>query len=100
MIFSRHKNFVRENEIELLNARQHTGFLKQIIIRAGIHTNEIMINFVTCTENPERLKSLVKLLTQKYNNIKSIVNNITTAFSNHSIGEKELYFMGNHLFRR
>jgi len=93
-IFQDIKKFVRGNEIELLNARQHTGFLKQIIIRAGIHTNEIMINFITCTENPEKLKPLVKLLTQKYNNIKSIVNNITTAFSNHSIGEKELLLYG------
>ena len=93
-IFQDIKNFVRENEIELLDARKHTGFLKQIIIRAGIHTNEIMINFVTRTENPKRLEALVKVLTKKYDNIKSIVNNITPAINNQSIGEKELLLYG------
>ncbi|MEA3500601.1 MAG: 23S rRNA (uracil(1939)-C(5))-methyltransferase RlmD [Candidatus Marinimicrobia bacterium] len=93
-IFQDIKNFVRESDIDLLNARQHTGFLKQIIIRAGIHTNEIMINFVTRSEDPEKLKPLVRLLTKKYDNIRSIVNNITSKLGNQFIGEKELLLYG------
>lgn len=93
-IFQDIKNFVRKNEIELENARQHTGFLKQIIIRAGIKTNETMINFVTCYEDPEQLTELAKSLSKKYNNIKSIVNNVTTELGNQFIGEKELLLYG------
>ncbi len=88
------KDFAQENKIELLDARNHKGFLKQIIIRAGVHTDEIMVNFVTSYEDSEQLIPLVKLLSEKYNNIKSIVNNISTAMNNHSLGEKELLLYG------
>ncbi|MEA1985965.1 MAG: 23S rRNA (uracil(1939)-C(5))-methyltransferase RlmD [Candidatus Marinimicrobia bacterium] len=93
-IFQEIKKFVKANEIKLHNAREHEGFLKQIIIRAGVMTDEIMINFITISEKPEILKPLVKLLTAKFVNIKSIVNNITNAKNNSTIGDKEILLFG------
>ncbi len=77
------------------NMRQHTGFLRNVMIRVGAHTDEVMVNIVTSREDQKALNPIVESLIEKFPTITSIVNNITTRKSGVSIGEHQVVLYGN-----
>ncbi|MEA1866649.1 MAG: 23S rRNA (uracil(1939)-C(5))-methyltransferase RlmD, partial [Thermodesulfobacteriota bacterium] len=89
------RKWMRENKITLDNPRHHTGFLRNIMIRKGAYTNEIMINFITRENGKEILKPLIDDLTAHYPEITSVVNNITKSKGQTSHGGKEILLYGN-----
>ena len=74
------------------HVRKHTGFLRFLVIRIGVHTNEVMVNLVTAGYKPEIIKPLVDELVDKIPNIKSIVNTINTKKSNIVSGTSKLLY--------
>ncbi|CAN4086896.1 unnamed protein product [Withania somnifera] len=74
------------------NVHSHSGFLKHLMLRSGrnIETGlpELMVNFVTSSDNPELLRPLVEKITT-IPEVVSIVNNVNTSIGNTSVGEKE-----------
>ena len=68
--------------------------MKNIIIREGHKSNEILINFVTTTNDNKVILELVEMLTKKFKNIKSIINTIVKSNSGSSRGE-EIILWGN-----
>ncbi|KAL3343784.1 hypothetical protein AABB24_027360 [Solanum stoloniferum] len=79
------------------NVHSHTGFLKHLMLRSGrnIETGlpELMVNFVTSSDNPECLRPLVEKITT-IPEVVSIVNNVNTSIGNTSVGEKEYTLYG------
>ena len=82
---------VKENMIPY-DVRKHTGFLRFLVIRIGVHTDEVMVNLVTAGYKPEIIKPLVDALINKIPNIKSIVNTINTKKSNIVSGTSKLLY--------
>jgi len=74
------------------DVRKHTGFLRFLVIRIGVHTNQIMVNLVTAGYKPKIIKPLVDALINKIPNIKSIVNTINTKKSNIVSGTSKLLY--------
>jgi len=89
------RNWAKEYSISLNNKREHSGFLRSVMIRKGEHSAEIMINLITRTENKDLLQPLVDILTTRHPEITSIVNNITDSKGDHSFGEKEVLLFGS-----
>ena len=89
------------------DVRKHTGFLRFLVIRIGIHTNEVMVNLVTAGYKPEIIKPLVDTLAERIPNIKSIVNTINNKKSNIASGTSKLLYgdefinekIGNYKFK-
>ena len=65
-----------EQKLKPYNVIKHTGFLRFLVLRIGIYTNEIMVNLVTAGYKPKLLKTIMKDIVKKIPNIKSIVNTI------------------------
>ena len=82
---------VKENMVPY-HVRKHTGFLRFLVIRIGVHTNEVMVNLVTAGHKPEIIKPLVDALIEKVPSIKSIVNTINTQKSNIASGTSKLVY--------
>ena len=74
------------------HVRKHTGFLRFLVIRIGIHTNEVMVNLVTAGYKPKIIKPLVDALVDGIPNIKSIVNTINNQKSNIASGTSKLLY--------
>ncbi|MEE8479145.1 MAG: 23S rRNA (uracil(1939)-C(5))-methyltransferase RlmD [Candidatus Neomarinimicrobiota bacterium] len=91
-------NFVREKAIELklkpYDVKTHIGFLRHLVLRFGINTNEIMINIVTSYENTDFLIPLVNDLIEQFPQITSIINNINTRKADIAFGEYEIILHG------
>ena len=97
---------VKKNMIPY-DVRKHTGFLRFLVIRIGVQTNEVMVNLVTAGHKPKMIKPLVDALVNKIPNIKSIVNTINTKKSNIVSGASKLLYgnefinekIGNYTFK-
>lgn len=81
-------------KLEPYNIVDHTGYLRNIILRVGENTNEIMVNIVTSSMNSKNLMPIVDYLVEKYPNIVSIVNNVTNRRASVSKGEEQIVLHG------
>ncbi|MDD4960641.1 MAG: 23S rRNA (uracil(1939)-C(5))-methyltransferase RlmD [Candidatus Marinimicrobia bacterium] len=93
-IFHEIREIVREENLPLNNPREQSGFLRNIVIRKGEHSGEIMVNIVTRYENKDLLDAWIAPLTIKFPAICSVVNNITNSMGDQSVGEKEVLLFG------
>jgi len=80
--------------LEPYDIRLHIGFMRNVVIRIGEKTSEIMVNFVTTREDLSALSPLVEILVKKFPSISSVVNNITSRKSGVSYGEKQIVLYG------
>lgn len=95
-VFNEILNISKEisNKFNLIpyDVKNHTGFLRFLVLRIGIHTNEVMVNIVTAGFKPEIIKPLVDALSSKIKVIKSIVNTINNEKSNIASGTTKLLY--------
>jgi len=93
-ILNKVKNLSFSLNLEPYDIREHTGFLRHLVIRCAKETGEVMVNFVTSKEKPERLKPIVEEITKNYSQVVSIVNNINTKKAGIAMGEWEIILHG------
>lgn len=86
---------VQKYKISIYNEDNGKGFLRHVVIRYGINTDEIMIIFVTTEGKMYRRNEIIKEITEKYTNIKSIVQNINVKNTNAILGNKIYILFGN-----
>ena len=86
------KNISNQYNLIPYDVKKHTGFLRFLVIRIGIHTNEVMVNIVTAGFKPKIIKPLVDALSLKVDSIKSIVNTINNEKSNIASGTTKLLY--------
>ncbi len=91
-------NFIREKAIELklkpYDQKTHIGFLRHLVLRFGVNTDEMMVNIVTSYENTDFLFPLVQDLIKKFPQITSVINNINTRKGDTAFGEYEIIMHG------
>lgn len=91
-------NFVRKKAIELqlkpYGAKTHIGFLRHLVLRFGVNTNQIMVNIVTSYENTDLLFSLVSDLVNEFPQITTVINNVNTRKADIAFGEYEIILHG------
>lgn len=91
-------NFVREKAIELklkpYDQKTHIGFLRHLVLRFGVKTDEMMVNIVTSYENTDFLFPLVNDLVKEFPQITSVINNINTRKGDTAFGEYEIIMHG------
>lgn len=90
--------FVKENNITAYNEKTLKGTLRHIIIRIGVKTDEVLVTLVVNDNNFKKEKELVEFLTQKHENIKSIVKNFNTKNTNVILGEKTEVIYGERIY--
>ncbi len=96
------KTKVEEHDLEPYDIKAHTGFLRYLVIRTArfgstdnsVDSPEVMVNFVTSREEPQRLKPLVDELAATFPQVVSIVNNINTRKAAVAYGEWEILLHG------
>jgi 23S rRNA (uracil1939-C5)-methyltransferase len=85
--------FVKKESKELglkpYNQKTHNGYLRHLVLRFGINTNQTMVNFVTAYDHHDLLTPLVNRLISKFPMLTSIVNNINRKKGDTAYGEWE-----------
>ena len=83
------------NNLSIYNENTRKGLLRHIVIKNGIKTNEIMVVLVLNGEGFEKENELVKAVTEKYANVKTIVKNINTKNTNVILGNRNVNIYGS-----
>jgi 23S rRNA (uracil1939-C5)-methyltransferase len=74
------RDFVKENNYSFYDLRQHTGWLRNIIVRK-CETGELMVNIVLGFEAAEEQKKLFDFLLQKVPSITTLLYTINTKWN-------------------
>ena len=88
------RELAREHELEPWCVREHTGLLRFLVLRHGVHTDEVMVNLVTSRAEPERIEPYAAALLARHPEITTLVQNITARKAEVAIGEEELVLHG------
>ncbi|WP_224752657.1 23S rRNA (uracil(1939)-C(5))-methyltransferase RlmD [Metabacillus arenae] len=82
------KNICSSHGIRAYNEQKHKGWLRHIMVRYGVVSKEIMIVFVTKTNDFPHKKAIIDEIISIYPNVKSIVQNINPKRTNVIFGDE------------
>lgn len=89
------RTFIRKSDAPVYGLRSHKGFWRFLMLRHSVAFDQWMVNIITATEDREKVQSLADLLTDKYPQIISVVNNITSRKAGVAVGEFEIQLAGS-----
>lgn len=81
--------YAEKHQWEPYNTRTHKGWARNLVLRYGEHTNEIMVNLVTRTYDKQRMQDFKTEIMKAFPQITTLINNITTRLSDVAVGERE-----------
>ena len=87
--------FIKDNNISIYNENTEKGLVRHIIVKIGIKTNDVMCILVINGKKFPKEQELVKLITEKFENVKSIIKNINTKNTNVILGQENINIYGN-----
>lgn len=85
---------VKKYHISIYNEDTGKGFLRHVIIRYGFFTDEVMVIFVTTDGKMYKKQEIIKDLTTKFKEMKSIIQNINIRETNAILGNKNFKMYG------
>ncbi|OEU66314.1 MAG: 23S rRNA (uracil-5-)-methyltransferase RumA [Desulfobacterales bacterium PC51MH44] len=88
------RTFIKTSDAPVYGLRSHTGFWRFIMLRHSAAYDQWMVNVITATEDRATVQPLAEKLMDKYPQIVSIVNNITSRKAGVAIGEYEIPLAG------
>ena len=88
-------SFMKENGTTAYDEKTRKGAIRHIVIKVGIHTNEVMCVIVTNEKNIPKEKQLIDALKQYFPQIKTIVKNINQKDTNVIMGKENEILYGD-----
>jgi 23S rRNA (uracil1939-C5)-methyltransferase len=88
------RSFIRSSHKPVYGLRSHVGFWRFVMLRHSRAFNQWMVNMVTAAEARQTMKPLGHLLLEKYPQVISVVNNVTSRRAGVAIGEFEVPVAG------
>lgn len=88
------RDFFLKKGIPAYTTSDHTGFLRNLVIRQTGNTNQLMVNMVTAGENPELMGEYSGYIRALVPEITTIVNNINLGKASVAVGEYEIVIYG------
>lgn len=86
--------WAREHGWQPYNLRSHEGWARNLMLRRGEHTGEIMVNLVTSTHDPALLDPYASEIKGRFPEVATLVNNVTSRKAGVSQGEQEFVLFG------
>ncbi|MED4454726.1 23S rRNA (uracil(1939)-C(5))-methyltransferase RlmD [Metabacillus fastidiosus] len=88
------KCICQEYGIRAYNEQKHKGWLRHLMVRYGVTTKEMMVVFITRTNDFPHKKEIMKEITERFPNVKSIVQNINAKRTNVIFGDETKVIWG------
>ena len=92
------KSFAIKHSLPAYTSEPQSGYFRNLVIREGKNTGDVMVNLVTFDDRPGVMKQLTAELTKSFPEIVTVVNNITARLANVAVGEVEKVYYGNGVF--
>lgn len=89
------RNYIKASAAPVYGLRSHEGFWRFVMLRHSVSENQWMVNIITATEDRSQVEPLARLLTSRFSEIVSVVNNITARKAGIAVGEYEIQLAGS-----
>lgn len=89
------RTYIKESNVPVYGLRSHIGFWRFVMLRHSAAYDQWMVNIVTAEESSKIVKLLSDLLTARYPEIVSVINNINTRKAGIAVGEYEILLAGS-----
>ncbi len=89
------KKYSLASNLPAYSSKSHSGYWRNLVIREGKNTGDVMVNIVTFEDRPEVVKELAKQLSAEFPEITTVVNNINTRKAQIAVGEIEKVYYGS-----
>jgi 23S rRNA (uracil1939-C5)-methyltransferase len=95
------RSHIRNSNLPVYGLKSHQGFWRFVMLRNSVAYDRWMVNIITAFEDRTELQKIADDLMQKYPQIVSVINNITSKKAGVAIGEYEMTLAGaDHLIDR
>ena len=89
------KKYALESGVPVYGLKSHEGFWRFLTLRYSLAFDEWMVNLVTSEYRPETIQPLSDLLCEKYDRIRTVVNNINIRKASIAVGDTEKTLSGD-----
>jgi 23S rRNA (uracil1939-C5)-methyltransferase len=89
------RGFMRASDAPVYGLRSQTGYWRFVVLRHSVAHDQWMVNLVTAQQDRETLRPLAEGLIEKYPQVASVINNITSRKAGVAIGEIEHVLAGS-----
>ncbi len=87
-------NFFRrlalDNEWSAYNSRSHTGYLRNLVIRTGTRTGQLLVNLVTSRSEPQRMEQACRELLKAFPETTTFINSVNDTHSPVAAGDETI----------
>jgi len=87
--------FMRSSDKPVYGLRSHSGFWRFLVLRHSVAHDQWMVNIVTTEDDRKAVQPLADLLMDRYPEVASVINNITSRKAGVAIGEFEHTLAGS-----
>lgn len=88
LLMNRVRQFSREKGWHPWHIRNHTGYLRHLVLRKSANTDDFMVNLVTNGFDEERINDFAALLQDEFKSVTTFVNTINTGVAQTAFGEE------------
>jgi 23S rRNA (uracil1939-C5)-methyltransferase len=92
--FSVVKSLLRDYGVSAYDEVSHTGLLRHVVIRVAVHTQEVMVIFVTSEHEFPDIEMLSEKLVRLVPNVKSVIQNVNPKKTNVILGRENQLILG------
>ncbi|MBT3311873.1 MAG: 23S rRNA (uracil(1939)-C(5))-methyltransferase RlmD [Desulfobacteraceae bacterium] len=89
------RKFIKKSSAPVYGLKSHSGFWRFLMLRHSAAYDQWMVNIITSHEDRNILQPLSDLLMEKYPQVVSVINNVTSRKSSVAIGEYEILLAGD-----
>ena len=92
------RTFIQSSDKPVYGLRSHIGFWRFLVLRHSVNRNQWMVNIVTAQNSPKTVQPLADRLMDRYPEVVSIINNITSRKAGVAVGDVEHTLAGANVF--
>jgi len=89
------REFFKSKNSTIFSTKTHEGYLRHLVIKQASHTDDLMVNLVTSSQNDELMAEYSSKLMEAVPKITTIVNNINLKKSKTAYGDFEITYAGD-----
>lgn len=88
------RNFFKERNVSIYSTKTHEGFLRNLVIKQSHHSDDLMVNLVTSSEDDELMNDYKESLLTEIPQITTLINNINLKKASVATGDYEKILHG------
>lgn len=89
------REFALNSRLPAYNLKGHHGFWRFLVLRRSEFTGEWLVNLVTSEENQPVIATLAENLTERFREVRTVVNQISAKKAAIAVGDKEVLAAGD-----